>query len=376
MRKISTALLGALILAANALPAFSQEANRSVSPSDKYVISAKAGGVNFVAGVVGIVRKSGLSGRLIKGDSVEIGDRVSTAADGRAEVLLNPGSYLRLGSGSAFEFKSTSLDNLQIRLDRGSAVLEVFAGDGFTVTLSAPKAKFKLINSGVFRLDVDENGAGTLSVWKGRAQVGRTAAGIIKAGRTITISGGSVATAKFERGKGDSLDQWSKERGKELAKLSNSLRQRDLRQVLLSSYNGRQWNMYDSFGLWILDRSSGLYCFLPFGFGWFSPYGYGLNHNIGWYNLPWTVYNTLPTFGPGTRQPGQTNSPILSAGDRSPVPPFIKMQGGIINGRSNRSVFDGSIPPLTIPPIYSPPIRDKNYSLPSQVPTRTKNPEE
>ena len=59
------------------------------------------------------------AGCFFKGDTLEIGDRVSTADDGKAEILLNPGSYLRLGGHSAFEFKTTSLDDLQIRLRFG-----------------------------------------------------------------------------------------------------------------------------------------------------------------------------------------------------------------------------------------------------------------
>ena len=38
-----------------------------------YVISAKAGGVNYVEGKVSIVRKDGKSGLLLKSDTVEIG---------------------------------------------------------------------------------------------------------------------------------------------------------------------------------------------------------------------------------------------------------------------------------------------------------------
>jgi hypothetical protein len=101
--------------------AVAQNDTISAAAGDRYVISAKAGGVNFVEGTVAVVRKSGRSGVLLKGDTLEIGDRVSTAENGKVEILLNPGSFLRLGGTSAFEFNNTSLDELEIRLDSGSA---------------------------------------------------------------------------------------------------------------------------------------------------------------------------------------------------------------------------------------------------------------
>jgi hypothetical protein len=64
---------------------------------DRYIVSARAGGVNYVEGTVAVIRKSGRSGLLLKGDTLEVGDRVSTGANGKAEILLNPGSFLRLG---------------------------------------------------------------------------------------------------------------------------------------------------------------------------------------------------------------------------------------------------------------------------------------
>src|SRR5690242_6239037 len=100
----------AAVLLAVSVPA--QSGAVAAAAGDKYVISAKAGGVNFVSGDVGLVRQSGSSGRLLKGDRMEIGDRVSTGTEGKAEVLLNPGSYLRLGPLSAAEFISTDLDDL------------------------------------------------------------------------------------------------------------------------------------------------------------------------------------------------------------------------------------------------------------------------
>jgi hypothetical protein len=109
--------------------AFSQEVkdqkdkDQMVSAAtSSYVISAKAGGVNFVEGKVSVARKDGKSGLLLKSDTVEIGDKVTTGADGKAEILLNPGSFVRLGANTEFEFQTTELDNLKLKLSAGSAI--------------------------------------------------------------------------------------------------------------------------------------------------------------------------------------------------------------------------------------------------------------
>lgn len=354
-----------IVLAAGGLTMFAQNAAIASAAGDKYVISARAGGVNYSEDAVGIIRKHGLSGILLKGDTVEIGDRVSTGPNGRAEILLNPGSYLRIGGNTAFEFKSTSLDDLRLKVHRGSATLEVFAGDDFVINLDAPRAKFKLINSGVFRLDVAADGSGNLAVWKGRAQVGSTNARIVKAGQSINVDGSSVSIAKFDRDPGDTLFSWSRERAKEISKLSRSLRKRDVRELLQTSYAGGQWNAYGSFGLWVSNRFTGANCFLPFGYGWSSPYGYGFGQNVWWYDGPWTnpqIHTYTPPASPsGTPGPAPGLTKILSAGDRSPLPPFIRMNGGSGGGDFGRgrddSVFEtrGSSNDYSPAPVYSPP---------------------
>jgi hypothetical protein len=111
--------LGALLLTVAPALTFGQDEVLRAAAGDKYVISAKAGGVNHVSGTVTVARRDKRYGRLINGDSVEVGDRVATGVDGRVELLLNPGSYVRLGANSEFEFVSTSLDDLSLKIYRG-----------------------------------------------------------------------------------------------------------------------------------------------------------------------------------------------------------------------------------------------------------------
>lgn len=345
----------------------------SAAAGDKYLISAKAGGVNYVSGPVGVVRSVGKSGHLLKGDNLEIGDRVSTGADGKVEVLLNPGSYLRMGGSSAFEFKSTSLDDLSIRLDSGSAIFEVFATEDFVVTVNTPKTKFSLVDSGVYRIDVESAGTGKLEVWKGKALVNDSAE-FVKAGREAALKGNSVAIAKFDRDEKDALDLWSKERAKELANITGQLARNTMRTALMRSYLGRQWDIFSSFGLWVYDPWRRSHCFLPFGLGWGSPYGYGFGNSIWYYNLPGVIFTPPAGGGPvrniSTVKPGRVI-------DNTPVrPPFAQVQGSSsATGRDVSSVKPGRASSIAGPSFDPDPIRSSAPSsfpsIPASAPVRS-----
>lgn len=335
--------------------------NRTVSAKDLYVISAKAGGVNYVEGKVFVAQKNKRNGLLLKGDKLEVGETVTTDANGKTEILLNPGSYIRLAGNSAFEFLDTSLDNLQIKLNRGSAMFEVITDSEFQITVNTPKANFYIIKSGIYRVDVLPDGTGKLEVWKGKAQIGDSQTAEVKGGREATVNGNQVAVAKFDRDEKDALETWSKTRAKELAKLNSRLQQRDLRNTLMSSYSRNGWSIYDSFGLWVYDRFSASYCFLPFGYGWSSPYGYGYGRDIWYYNLPRFVYYTQPMpSGNGTIVAGNSGrvQGVITEETRERrriSPPFERIQKSI--GRE--PIQNDSSPiyaPVIVPSREAPPI--------------------
>ncbi len=344
---------------------FAQENRSAVTGAGKYVISAEAGGVNYLQGRVAISRKNGRSGLLLKGDQVKIGDKVSTEADGKTEILLNPGSYLRVGGNSSFEFLDTSLENLQINLTRGSAIFEVITTEDFTFAVNTPKATFNVVKSGVYRVDVMEDGTGKIEVWKGKAQIGENEDAEVKKGRTATVGGNNVAVAKFDRDERDDLEEWSRSRAKELTKVNDRLERNNLRSSLISGFNMNRWSLYDSFGLWVYDTSFGGYCFLPFGYGWSSPYGFGYGRDIWGFRLPRYVYyypprNINPPVNPPTPG-GNTNGTVRTTnpnGRGNPrattrsTPPFERVDRS--NGRGNvrNSGVDMTDP---FPPIRSTP---------------------
>lgn len=322
-KSLASALLTLLIgvLFSNFAIAQDKRDNRIASAAgDVYVISAKAGGVNYVEGKVAVNRRAGKSGHLRKGDNLEIGDRVATAADGKAEILLNPGSYLRLGSNSEFEFKTTDLENLELKLNRGSAIFEVFANDEFKVTVGTPNSAFSLIESGIYRMDVNSEN-GTLSVWRGKVQLNAGTVKSVKSGKRIVFGDGQAAVAKFDRDQKDEFDNWSKLRAKDIAQLNRKLERKLLRNSLLNSYSRNGWGMYDSFGLWVYNASYGTHCFLPFGWGWRSPYGYGFGYDIWQYRLPSYIYNQ-----PSYNNPSVVANPANVKRANIYAPPYERLQ--------------------------------------------------
>lgn len=333
---------------------FAQNERNASAVSELYVISAKAGGVNYTQGKVA-VSKDTRSGYLLKGDRLEIGDKVSTGADGRAEILLNPGSFVRLGENTDFEFVSTSLDDLKIRLTRGSAMFELIADDEFDVLIETPKGSFKAVESGVYRVDVLADGSGKISVYNGKAKVVDANATEVKKSRTAVVNGNNVSVEKFDRGDKGDLEVWSKARAKELAKINSKLQRDDLRNSLLNSYNRRGWGFNDSFGLWAFDRISGQYCFVPFGYGWGSPYGYFYGRDLWYFRLPRYVYY-YPVRNPGTSTGSNntpTNTPIRNG--RNNNPPFTRINQGVTRQPSSSPSVSTPMPRRSVsPPLATP----------------------
>ena len=355
----------------------------------QYVISAKAGGVNYVGGKVTVMRKSGTSGLVVEGDEIQIGDRVTTGEDGRVEVLLNPGSYLRMGAQSSFEFISTDLENLRVNLRAGSAIFEVYATNEFKVSVRLPQSQIVLNSSGVFRVDVLGDGSGRVAVFKGETNIGpgRQKVG---SGRVATVTKTGVSVAKFDRDTKDTLDIWSKARAKELISANAKLQRNSLRNSLLSSYNQRGWNLYNSFGVWVFDPGRRAWLFLPFGYGWSSPYGWDYGYDLWRCRMPFYVWNT-PVYQPppvggggsvgGGGRTAENARIIEDRRARMHAPPFQRLEqqaissGASVAPTSDTGVFrtndrgevrvaprNDNPMPKTESPIYSPPT-----SMPTRV---------
>jgi hypothetical protein len=80
----------------------------------QFIISAKAGLVNAVEGTANVRLQ----------EQVQAGALVQTGPAGRVEILLNPGSFLRLGENSEAVLDSVDLTNISVRILAGDGVVE------------------------------------------------------------------------------------------------------------------------------------------------------------------------------------------------------------------------------------------------------------
>ncbi len=286
IRKASVrGLLSLALVSVCAVAAAAQAPNR-----ESRFISAKAGAVNFVAGKVAFKRAGESKWFLLStNDDLKSGDMVKTGDNGRAEVLLNPGSYFRLGENSEFELVDASLDDLRLRLTGGSVVVEAtgYSDLDLSITTKTPQTSVRIVRSGIYRLDVLPSGVTEVAVHKGRAYVGEPEL-LVKGGKVVrTGAGGGLEVAKLDKQGRDALDLWSKERGKELAKVNEKLSRRNTNTLLASANFNSLFptqSRYGHTGLWVWNGNTNCYTFLPFYSYWRSPYGYGYGNQV------WTPY--------------------------------------------------------------------------------------
>jgi hypothetical protein len=269
---------------------------------EKFVISAKAGGINAITGEASVHARGETDWQqLVITDDLEAGDRVRTAYDGRVEILLNPGSYLRLGGDSEVELSNNSLENLEVRLLRGTAIVEATGADDLdlNINISTPHTKLAIVRQGLYRLNVVPENATELIVRKGRVILSDSHTKV-KGGNKVVFNATNVSVAKLtkeEKKATDSkeVDIWSKDRAKMLAKANSRINDR-----MLSSVNSF-FNDWDPFsrrlGVWFFNSQSRCYTFLPFYYGFGSPYGssYSTSLYFPGYYPPRTNTNNYPT---------------------------------------------------------------------------------
>ena len=288
----SVSLISGLLLCC-ALNGFAQ--NR-----EKFVISAKAGGINAVTGQASVHAKGESDWQqLMITDDLEAGDRVRTANDGRVEILLNPGSYLRLGGNSEVELSNNSLANLEFRLIRGTAIVEATGVEEtqLLINISTPHTRLAIDRQGLYRLNVVPNDATELIVRKGRVILGDTNTKI-KGGNKVVFFATAVSIAKlteqdkkFE--KTVPVETWSKDRAEMLAKANRRINNRMLTSAFASFNSNDFFYGFRRSGFWFYNSSSSCYTFLPFGYT-NSPYGA---------SYPTTIYGGYGYTGGGRGYP-------------------------------------------------------------------------
>ncbi len=224
------------------------------SASGQGVISAKSGLINYTEGNVtldgeDVVLKAGAITRMRE-------SQVLRMEDGRAELLLSPGVFLRAGENSSLKLLSDRLTDTRLELIGGSIIVECAElAKGDTVTIIHKDATISVEKAGVYRIDADP---AVLRVYDGEATVEqRGETGTVKKGRLLPLNG-LMAAEKFDPKTGDALYRWARRRAEYIA-MANPLAARSIQQNRGNGFTANSWVYNPYLGLFTFVPMSGFY---------------------------------------------------------------------------------------------------------------------
>jgi hypothetical protein len=276
------------------------------------VISARSGLVNFFEGVVfldgePLARRSGTFARMREGSTL-------LTQSGRAEVLLTPDTYFRIGEDSSIRMISSDIDDTQVELLAGSSILDsARAPEGEFVKIVFKDATIRILKPGHYRMDAEPP---QLRVYEGEAEVSRNGSPVkIESSQLMPLDGAPVVK-RFTQGSDGLLDVWSEERGSLIA--SNMINSQSISDPLLDSGPGVPADLASYIGYMPIIPAPpvGLspygYSYLYPNYSGFSPYpslavlAYPAIRTASYLYTPRYGYSSLYTSRPGlyTSRPG------------------------------------------------------------------------
>lgn len=178
--------------------------------SGQSVISVHSGLVNFFEGSV-FLDDQPLQDKFGTFPSIKEGSTFRTG-DGRAEILLTPGVFLRVDQNSAIRMANAALTDTRVEFLKGSAILDsTGAQPGNSPVLLYWASEVRFPKPGVYRFDSEP--APLLEVYSGEAEVkydGKTSA-IDSSNEFFFMAG--TETARYGDGNFDAFYDWAKDRG-------------------------------------------------------------------------------------------------------------------------------------------------------------------
>ncbi len=262
------------------------------------VVSARSGLIHYVEGKV-LLGDQKVVSKLGNFPEVKENGALTTEL-GRAEVLLTPGVFLRVGENSSFRMITNRLIDTRLEFLSGSAVLE--ADDMLkenSVTVVFRDATVRPVKNGLYRFDANPP---ALRVFHGEAAVETPAGKItVKEGKMLPFDGG-LAAMKFDKENTDGLDRWSRRRAETVA-MANISAARSLRSRGISA-SSWAWNPY--YGMFTFIPARGVWA-SPYGFRFWSPYEV---YRV--YERP--VYASAPSWGGFGANTGYSSVGATSSG--------------------------------------------------------------
>jgi hypothetical protein len=269
------------------------------------VISTHSGVVHFFEGAV-YVNDQPLESHLGKFSTIPQGGELRTA-EGRAEVLLTPGVFIRIGERTKIRMVANQLSDTRVELLAGSVVVDsTDPGSGTSVKVLYKNWNVHFLEQGVYRIDSDPP---HLWVFNGKAEVsgGNQGDGVLLSrGMDVAFAPSLVPSQTSDRDHPrDGLSMWA-----------------DGRRQSISADNTIAANIQDPASLSISSPDLDSFTSFPM---------LGLP-SVG----PSNVYSSLATYQPGFNSlylPGYTYLPTytllpLLLGSSTYLPPHRPVYGG------------------------------------------------
>jgi predicted amidohydrolase len=192
---------------------------------------------------------------------------------GRAEILLTPGVFLRVGEDSSIRMLDTRLVSTRVDILSGSAVIESddpqMSLKDSPVTLLYKDYEIRMVKHGLIEITSDP---AQVKVFKGEAEVSTADnKAVVREGRLMPFSAGLV-TEKFDPKEGDDLYLWARDRSENLS-AANMSSARSISQgscYVACNNGGGAWN-----GGWYYNPYFDMITYVPGGGVFWNPWGYG-----------------------------------------------------------------------------------------------------
>ena len=255
--------------------------------------AAVPGTINYVEGQVSIDDQT--LGTDAIGSAQLQADQTLTTSNGKAEVLLTPGVFLRLGNNSSVRMISPNLATTELAVNQGSAMLEVTQlYPQNDIRISEDGATAYIQKTGLYAFDATQ---GQIRVFDGKAKVQ-------DGDRDTTVKGGHEVTLNAEKLKSQGFDKKQYED-------SDLYRFSSLRSSYLAEANESSARVYVANGWygpgwvgagWYWNPWFSTFTFIPADGLLYSPFGWGFYSPLVVYRAP-IIYGGFHHFGPGYRAP-------------------------------------------------------------------------
>ncbi len=302
----------------------------AVGANAQSIISAHSGTVHYSEGVV-MIDGVTVEHKAAKFSQIKENGVLSTAM-GRAEVLLTPGVFLRVGENTSIKLLDNRLASTRIELLSGVVMVESDDPDvsvkNSAVTILYKTYEIQPLKFGLFEIDTNAN---SMKVFKGQANVvaGNMKA-LVKEGRQMPFSA-ALLTERFDAKDADDLYLWTRDRSAYIAAANLSSSKSLANSSSLFSNAG----MYDSavagnsYGRWFYNTFLGSFTYIPYGGMITNPFGYSFYnpYNVGYYYTPSRYYWN----GGGASRAGAGNGVALTNLGTSTVAAQISRMGSGVN---------------------------------------------